>query len=76
MKYITILFIVFFLCLEINAQTLKDPLYFNYSALPFTNPEKGEGQLDINYFETNLAIPVTLVKKVQPFNLPMHPNPT
>ena len=68
MKCITILFIGFFLCLGTKAQTLKDPVYFNYSALPFTNPENGKGQLDINYFETNLAIPVTLGKKVQLIN--------
>lgn len=53
---------------QAKAQTLDDPIYFNYNALPFTNPDSGDSQLNINYFETNLAIPVTLGKKVQLIN--------
>ena len=68
MKIIVAFLLSSTLGLGLKAQTLKDPVYFNYSALPFTNPDNGEGQLDINYFETNLAIPITIGEKVQLIN--------
>lgn len=55
--------------LNVNAQTLNDPLYFNYSLLQKADFDSKNGNVTINFFEINATVPaIKIGAKVKIFN--------
>jgi hypothetical protein len=60
---------IMLITLCVNAQTLNDPIYFNYSFLPKANFESKNGNVTTNLFEVNATFPAIKVgKKIKVFN--------
>jgi hypothetical protein len=55
--------------LSIKAQSLNDPIYFNYSSLPKTDFDNKNGNASTNFFEVNVTLPaLKFGKNVKLFN--------
>ncbi len=64
-------------CFNTNAQTLNDPVYFNYSLLPTTDFDSKNGNVANNFFEVNATVPaIKIGKNVKWFNAVYYRNST
>lgn len=72
-----IILIVFaaFLSLGTEAQTLNDPIYFNFSNLPKTDFDRKNGNASVNFLEINATwSAIKIGKKIKIFNVAYYRN--
>lgn len=63
MKHTTIFLLLLLFNLQLNAQTLQDPIYLNYSIFPYANIGSNGENIEIKSVEAKLATPIINIGK-------------